>query len=107
MILLVIECLNGYRPKRMSQQIMVILQPQLVFYKIVKYVDITVSYGSTFNLCEQASEVLEEMNISCELIDVQTLLPFDINHMIVNSLKTNRIIFIDEDVPGGATFYAQ
>ena len=69
--------------------------------------DVTVvSYGSTFNLCEQAADILADMNVSCELIDVQTLLPFDINHMIVNSLKkTNKIIFIDEDVPGGATSF--
>jgi pyruvate/2-oxoglutarate/acetoin dehydrogenase E1 component len=51
-------------------------------------------------------EYLEPAGISCELIDVQTLLPFDINHRIIESLKkTNRIIFIDEDVPGGATAY--
>ena len=104
---LVIECLNGYRLKEKEPTNYGDFTTPIGVPEIVKTGnDITVvSYGSTFNLCEQASEILEEMNISCELIDVQTLLPFDINHMIVNSLKkTNRIIFIDEDVPGGATF---
>jgi pyruvate/2-oxoglutarate/acetoin dehydrogenase E1 component len=54
----------------------------------------------------EAAETLQKMQISCEVIDVQTLLPFDVNHQIVESLKkTNRIIFIDEDVPGGAAAY--
>ena len=105
---LVIECLNGYRLKENEPTNYGDFTTPIGVPEIVKTGnDITVvSYGSTFNLCEQASEILEEMNISCELIDVQTLLPFDINHMIVNSLKkTNRIIFIDEDVPGGATSF--
>jgi pyruvate/2-oxoglutarate/acetoin dehydrogenase E1 component len=69
--------------------------------------DVTVvSYGSTFNLCEVAAQQLQEAGISVELIDVQTLLPFDINHSIVDSLKkTNKIIFIDEDVEGGTTAF--
>ena len=65
-----------------------------------------VSYGSTFNLCQQATSALEEMNISVELIDVQTLLPFDVNHLIAESLKkTNRLLIIDEDVSSGASAY--
>jgi pyruvate/2-oxoglutarate/acetoin dehydrogenase E1 component len=69
--------------------------------------DITlVSYGSTFNICSEVAKQLAEADISVELIDVQTLLPFDVNHSIVESIKkTNRVIFIDEDVPGGATAY--
>jgi pyruvate/2-oxoglutarate/acetoin dehydrogenase E1 component len=69
--------------------------------------DITiVSYGSTIRIIEDAALRLAEMGIDCEIIDVQTLLPFDINHMILSSLKkTSRILFIDEDVPGGATAY--
>ena len=69
--------------------------------------DITmVSYGSTLRIVSEAAEMLEKKGISCEVIDVQTLLPFDINHHIVASLKkTNRIVFIDEDVPGGAAAY--
>jgi len=54
----------------------------------------------------EATETLDKLNISCEVIDVQTLLPFDLHHLIVDSLKkTNRIVFIDEDVPGGASAY--
>ena len=70
--------------------------------------DITiVSYGSTLRIIQESiKEYLEPAGISCELVDVQTLLPFDINHVIIESLKkTNRIIFIDEDVPGGASAY--
>jgi pyruvate/2-oxoglutarate/acetoin dehydrogenase E1 component len=69
--------------------------------------DITiVSYGSMLRIIEEAVVRLADEGISVELIDVQTLLPFDINHSIVKSLqKTNRILFIDEDVPGGATAY--
>jgi pyruvate/2-oxoglutarate/acetoin dehydrogenase E1 component len=69
--------------------------------------DITlVSYGSTLRIVDEAAGILQSSGISCEVIDVQTLLPFDIHHAIVQSLKkTNRIIFIDEDVPGGATAF--
>jgi pyruvate/2-oxoglutarate/acetoin dehydrogenase E1 component len=64
------------------------------------------SYGSTFNLCQVAAQSLEEMGISVELIDVQTLLPFDINHSISDSLKkTNRLLIVDEDVSSGATAF--
>ena len=86
---LVIECLNGYRLKENEPTNYGDFTTPIGVPEIVKTGnDITVvSYGSTFNLCEQASEIFEEMNISCELIDVQTLLPFDDNHMIVNSLK--------------------
>ena len=105
---LVIECLNGYRLKEKEPSNYADFTTPIGVPEIVKTGDdvTVVSYGSTFNLCEQAADVLADMNISCELIDVQTLLPFDINHMIVNSLKkTNKIIFIDEDVPGGATSF--
>lgn len=69
--------------------------------------DITiVSYGSTLRIIEEAMEILEQQGVSCELIDVQTLLPFDIHHSIVESLKkTNRILFVDEDVPGSGTAF--
>ena len=105
---LVIECLNGYRLKEKEPSNYGDFTTPIGVPEIVKTGDdvTVVSYGSTFNLCEQAADILADMNISCELIDVQTLLPFDINHMIVNSLKkTNKIIFIDEDVPGGATSF--
>ena len=69
--------------------------------------DITlVSYGSTFNLCVIAEKSLEQLGISVELIDVQTLIPFDTNHIIKKSIeKTNRLIIVDEDVSSGATAY--
>jgi len=105
---LVIECLNGYRlkekePSNYGNFTTPIGIPEIV----VEGDDVTiVSYGSTFNLCIEAAKELEELNISCELVDVQTLLPFDINHLIVDSIKkTNKVIFIDEDVSGGATAY--
>jgi pyruvate/2-oxoglutarate/acetoin dehydrogenase E1 component len=69
--------------------------------------DITiVSYGSTLRVVQEAAQALEARNTSCEIIDVQTLLPFDIHHTILDSLKkTNRIVFVDEDVPGGAAAF--
>jgi pyruvate/2-oxoglutarate/acetoin dehydrogenase E1 component len=72
-----------------------------------KGTDITlVTYGSCVRIAEDAVKQLTEFNISVELIDVQTLLPFDINETIVESVKkTNRVVFFDEDVPGGATAY--
>jgi len=105
---LVIECLNGYRSKEDMPSNLGEFTTPIGIPEIVKEgKDVTVvSYGSTFNICLQASEQLEKMNISCELIDVQTLLPFDRNHLIVSSLKkTNKIIFVDEDVEGGATAF--
>lgn len=105
---LVIECLNGYRSKEDMPSNLGEFTTPIGIPEIVKEgSDITVvSYGSTFNICIAAATQLEKMNISCELIDVQTLLPFDINHSIVSSLKkTNKIIFIDEDVEGGATAF--
>lgn len=69
--------------------------------------DITVvSYGSTLRLIEQAAKELQAVNINVEIIDTQSLLPFDINHDIVKSVaKTNRLLVIDEDVPGGASAF--
>ncbi|WP_234572789.1 alpha-ketoacid dehydrogenase subunit alpha/beta [Rhodohalobacter sp. 614A] len=105
---LVIEPLNAYRLKeRMPSNLGEFTVP-LGIPKIIKEgTDITlVSYGSTCNIVESILPNLERMNISAELIDVRTLLPFDRNQMILESLKkTNRILFIDEDVPGGATAY--
>jgi pyruvate/2-oxoglutarate/acetoin dehydrogenase E1 component len=69
--------------------------------------DITmVTYGSTARIVQEAADSLDKLKISCEIVDIQTLLPFDINHKILESLKkTNRIVFIDEDVPGGAAAF--
>ena len=103
---LVIEPLNGYRTKERMPINLGTFTEALGMPEIVKEgKDLTlVSYGSTFNLCEVAAQQLEHMGISVELIDVQTLLPFDIEHMISDSLaKTNRLLIVDEDVSSGAT----
>lgn len=105
---LMIECLNGYRLKEKLPTNLLTYTVPLGVPEIVKTgIDITlVSYGATLRIVMEAAETLQKMKISCEVIDVQTLLPFDVNHQIVESLKkTNRIIFIDEDVPGGAAAY--
>ena len=105
---LVVECLNGYRLKeKLPTNLSDFTVPLGVCDVIKEGDDVTiVSYGSTLRIVQEAAEVLAKMHISCEVIDVQTLLPFDINHSIVASLKkTSRIIFIDEDVPGGAAAY--
>ena len=105
---LVVECLNGYRTKEPEPENLGQFTTPFGIPEITKEgEDITiVSYGSTFNLCTKVATELEAHNISVELIDIQTLLPFDINHSIVESLKkTNRVLFVDEDVPGGTTAY--
>jgi pyruvate/2-oxoglutarate/acetoin dehydrogenase E1 component/TPP-dependent pyruvate/acetoin dehydrogenase alpha subunit len=103
---LVIEPLNGYRTKELMPTNSGEYKEALGVPEIVKEgSDITlVSYGSTFNLCEVACKTLTELGINVELIDVQTLLPFDIHHSINDSLKkTNRLLIVDEDVSSGAT----
>ena len=105
---LVIECLNGYRLKeKLPSNLMAYTVPLGVPEIVKEGTDVTlVTYGSTLRIVLEATETLDKMSISCEVIDVQTLLPFDIDHKIVESLKkTNRIVFIDEDVPGGAAAY--
>jgi len=105
---LVIEPLNGYRTKeRMPINVGEFGEPLGIPEVVKEGSDLTiVSYGSTFNLCQVAVQSLEEMGVSVELIDVQTLLPFDINHLISESLKkTNRLLIVDEDVSSGATAY--
>ncbi|MBT5933712.1 MAG: transketolase [Flavobacteriales bacterium] len=105
---LVVEPLNGYRTKEPFPNNLGDFNEPLGVPEIVKEgKDITlVSYGSTFNLCEIAEKTLSQMDISIELIDVQTLIPFDINHTISKSIeKTNRLIIVDEDVSSGATGY--
>lgn len=106
---IVVECLNGYRLK---EQVPTNLQEMTVPMGVPEIIregdDVTiVSYGSTLRVIEEAIvNYLEPQGISCEVVDVQTLLPFDVNHKILDSLmKTNRIVFIDEDVPGGASAY--
>lgn len=105
---LVVECLNGYRLKeKVPTNLLDFTVPLGVPEVIKEGTDITiVSYGSTLRIIQDAVSMLEAQGISCEIIDVQTLLPFDINHQILDSLKkTNRIVFVDEDVPGGAAAY--
>jgi 2-oxoisovalerate dehydrogenase E1 component len=105
---IIIECLNGYRLKeRMPDNIDTFTTPLGVPEVLQQGTDVTlVTYGSTIRIAQDAMKMLEEVGISVELIDVQTLLPFDIHGMISESVKkTNRIIFLDEDVPGGASAY--
>lgn len=105
---LIVECLNGYRlkerlPENMGEYTVPLGEPEV----LVEGTDCTiVSYGSTLRVIEEAMKHLSRLGISCELIDAQTLLPFDVHHACVQSLKkTNKLIVIDEDVPGGASSY--
>jgi pyruvate/2-oxoglutarate/acetoin dehydrogenase E1 component/TPP-dependent pyruvate/acetoin dehydrogenase alpha subunit len=105
---IIVESLNGYRlkeklPSNLVDYTVALGEPEV----LREGTDITiVSYGSTLRIIDEACSVLEKQGISVEIIDVQTLLPFDRNETILASLKkTNRIIFVDEDVPGGAAAY--
>ncbi|MBK0368541.1 alpha-ketoacid dehydrogenase subunit alpha/beta [Flavobacterium agrisoli] len=105
---LVVECLNGYRLKEEAPvNYGEFKTPIGVVETLKEGNDITlVSYGSTLRLVEQAAHELLAVGIDCEVIDVQSLIPFDIHHDIVKSVaKTNRLLIIDEDVPGGASAY--
>jgi len=108
---LIIECLNGYRQKeRLADNIGEFTVPLGVPDVLKIGSDVTVvTYGSMCRIVMEAALELEKTGISCEIIDVQTLLPFDLHHRILESVKkTNRVIFADEDVPGGASaFMAQ
>ncbi|MFN7604176.1 MAG: transketolase C-terminal domain-containing protein, partial [Bacteroidota bacterium] len=105
---LVVECLNGYRlkeklPDNVGEFCVPIGQPEI----LQEGTDVTiVTYGSMCRVVMEAAAELETKGISCEVIDVQSLLPFDVHHSIVESLKkTNRVVFADEDLPGGATAF--
>jgi len=105
---IVIECLNGYRLKEtLPDNLLDFTVPLGVPEIMTEGTDVTVvSYGSTLREVQKAVNMLANADISVELIDAQTLLPFDLEGVIVNSLqKTNRILFVDEDIPGGATAY--
>ena len=105
---LVVECLNGYRLKeKLPTNMGEFRTPIGVVETLKEGKDITlVSYGSTLRLVEEAAKELQEAGIHAEIIDVQSLLPFDLNKDIVKSVaKTNRLLVIDEDVPGGASAY--
>ncbi|MFM6955841.1 MAG: thiamine pyrophosphate-dependent enzyme [Ignavibacteria bacterium] len=105
---LIVEVLNGYRlkeamPSNMGEYTVPLGMPEI----LRKGSDLTlVTYGACCRIAIEAAEQLAQLNIDVEVIDVQTLLPFDRSGMIVESLKkTNRILFFDEDVPGGTTAY--
>lgn len=105
---IIIEPLNGYRlrekrPSNIGEYRILPGYPEV----LRQGTDVTlVTYGSCVRIAEDAADQLKAFNISCELIDVQSLIPFDLKHEIVKSLrKTNRIVFFDEDVPGGATAF--
>ncbi|GAC1368441.1 MAG: alpha-ketoacid dehydrogenase subunit alpha/beta [Hymenobacter sp.] len=105
---LVVECLNGYRlkeklPANVGEFTLPLGRPEV----LQAGTDVTVvTYGSMCRIVLDAAKQLAEVGISIEVIDVQTLLPFDTDHLIADSLrKTNRVVFADEDVPGGATAY--
>lgn len=105
---LIIETLNAYRLKeRIPDNIMEFTVPLGVPEVLNQGTDCTiVTYGAMCRIALDAAAQLKDVGISLEVIDVQTLLPFDINHTIVNSIKkTNRVIFADEDVSGGASAY--
>ena len=105
---LVVECLNGYRLKEKKPNNMGEFKTPIGVVEIVKAGrDLTlVSYGSTLRLAEQAARELLEVDIDVEVIDVQSLIPFDRNQDILKSIqKTNRLLIVDEDVPGGASAY--
>ena len=105
---IIIECLNGYRLKEKLPDNLLEFTVPLGIPEIIKEGDdvTIVSYGSTLRIVMEAANTLEKLGISCEVVDVQTLLPFDTHHKILDSLKkTNRIVFVDEDVPGAAAAY--
>jgi pyruvate/2-oxoglutarate/acetoin dehydrogenase E1 component len=104
----IVETLNGYRLKEKMPSNLGEFKTPLGVPEILRHGnDITlVTYGSTCRIAAEACEQLEANGISVELIDVQTLLPFDINHLISESIKrTNRLLVVDEDVPGGASAF--
>jgi len=105
---IIIECLNGYRLKeRLPDNLEHFTVPLGIPEILQEGTDVTlVTYGSCCRIAQAAIPILFELNISVELIDVQTLLPFDIHHIIAKSVKkTNRIIFMDEDFEGGASAF--
>lgn len=105
---LIIECLNGYRLKENMPDNLSEMRTPLGIPEVIREgSDVTiVTYGSMCRIVMEAATQLIEEGIQCEIIDVQSLLPFDIHHQIVESIKkTNRVLFADEDVSGGASAY--
>ncbi len=105
---LVIECLNSYRIKeKLPTNLGEFTTPIGVVEKVKERTDVTiVSYGSTLRLVQEAGKELQQVGIDVEIIDAQSLLPFDIHEDCVKSIaKTNKLLVVDEDVPGGASAY--
>jgi len=105
---IVIEPLNGYRTKEKIPSNLGKLETPIGEVDIIKKgKDLTIiSYGSTLNIVEKVGQKLLDYDIDCEIIDLQSLIPFDISHQIKKSVeKTNRILIVDEDMPGGASSY--
>jgi 2-oxoisovalerate dehydrogenase E1 component len=105
---LIVECLNGYRLKEKMPDNLAAIRTPLGFPETIRSGnDMTVvSYGSTLRVVMEAAEELAKFSIDLEVIDPQSLLPFDVNHLIVESVKTtNRLLVVDEDVPGGASAF--
>ncbi len=105
---IVIECLNGYRLKeKLPSNLLEFTIPLGVPEVLEEGSDITlVTYGSCIREAQKGIQIAKTLGVSVELIDVQTLMPFDLEGKIVQSLKkTNRIVFMDEDSPGGATAF--
>lgn len=105
---LIVECLNGYRLKeKLPTNLGEFRTPIGVVETVKEGSDITVvSYGSTLRVVEEAAKELQQVGIDAEIIDVQSLLPLDLNKQLVESVKkTNRLLVVDEDVPGGASAY--
>jgi len=105
---IIVECLNGYRlkeklPDNIGDYTVPIGMPEV----LQSGSDVTiVTYGSCVHIAREAIKILDRFSVDVELIDAQTLVPFDMEHIILQSLKkTNKILFLDEDVPGGATAY--
>ncbi len=105
---IIIEPLNGYRIKEMLPTNLGEFRTPLGVPEVLNEGDdvTIVTYGSCCRIAQEAIKHLNELDVSVELIDIQSLLPFDVNHTIVESLKkTNRVLFLDEDVPGGASAF--
>lgn len=105
---LIIECLNGYRLKEKQPDNLGEFTIPVGKIEVTKEgSDVTlVTYGSTWRLVMEAAAELEKIGISAEVIDIQSLIPFDLSHEISESVKkTNRLVIIDEDVEGGATAF--
>lgn len=105
---LIVECLNGYRLKEKQPDNLGEFTVPVGKVEVTKAgTDVTlVTYGSTWRLVMEAAEQLEELGISAEVIDIQSLIPFDLSHDIMESVKkTNRLVVIDEDVEGGASAF--